>query len=255
MDVLIVSLAALAASVLTLYSGFGLGTLLMPVMALFMPLPTAIAATALVHLVNNLFKGALLGARADLAVVRRFGIPALLSALFGAWLLQRLGHWPAWHSYTLFGAQRVIEPMNVLIGLLILVFVVLEAWPRFQRLALPPRFLPIGGFISGFFGGLSGHQGALRSVFLLKVGLDKTAFIATGVLIAVMVDLARLAVYGIDLQAAGNRWQLVLAATLAAMLGAVLGNRLLPKVTYRGVQAIVSALLVAIAIGLMAGVL
>jgi len=39
-----------------LLSGFGLGTLLLPVFALFFPLPVAIAATALVHLANNFFK-------------------------------------------------------------------------------------------------------------------------------------------------------------------------------------------------------
>lgn len=122
-----------------------------------------------------------------------------------------------------------------------------------SRWALPPRLLPLGGVVSGFFGGLSGHQGALRSLFLLKAGLDKTAFIATGILIAVLVDLARLAVYGIDLQTATERWPLVLAATLAAMLGAIAGTRLLPTVTYRGVQNVVSALLVLIAAGLISG--
>jgi acyl-CoA reductase-like NAD-dependent aldehyde dehydrogenase len=46
---------------------------------------------------------------------------------------------------------------------------------------MPPGYLPVGGLLSGFFGGLSGHQGALRSVFLLRAGLTKESFIATGV--------------------------------------------------------------------------
>ena len=253
MDILIICLAALIASLLTLFSGFGLGTLLMPVMALFMPLPTAIAVTAVVHLANNLFKGALLGARADRRVLLRFGVPALLAALLGAWLLQRIGQLPPWHEYTLAGRPFAIEPLKALIGVLILIFVALESHPQMSRWALPPRLLPLGGVVSGFFGGLSGHQGALRSLFLLKAGLDKTAFIATGILIAVLVDLARLAVYGIDLQTATERWPLVLAATLAAMLGAIAGTRLLPKVTYRGVQNVVTVLLAVIAVGLIGG--
>jgi uncharacterized membrane protein YfcA len=69
----------------------------------------------------------------------------------------------------------------------------------------------------------------------------------------VLVDLARLAVYGIDLQTATERWPLVLAATLAAMLGAIAGTRLLPKVTYRGVQNVVTVLLAVIAVGLIGG--
>ncbi|MEZ4804275.1 MAG: hypothetical protein R2852_01970 [Bacteroidia bacterium] len=55
--------------------------------------------------------------------------------------------------------------------------------------------MPIGGLISGFFGGLSGNQGALRSMFLLKSGLNKEAYIATGILIAFAVDITRLSVF------------------------------------------------------------
>ena len=76
---------------------------------------------------------------------------------------------------------------------------VLELLPVFTRLALDRRWLPVGGLVSGFFGGLSGHQGAFRSMFLVKAGLDKEAFVATGVVLAVVVDMARLVVYGFDL--------------------------------------------------------
>lgn len=48
--------------------------------------------------------------------------------------------------------------------------------------------------MSGFFGGLSGNQGAFRSAFLIKAGLSKDAYIATGVVAAVIVDLTRLGI-------------------------------------------------------------
>ena len=81
---LLPSLAAFLAAGLTFFSGFGLGTLLLPVFALFFPLEVAIGLTAVVHLANNLFKLALLGKYANLGVVLRFGIPALLAALLEA---------------------------------------------------------------------------------------------------------------------------------------------------------------------------
>jgi hypothetical protein len=56
MDLLIIGLAALLASGLTFFSGFGLGTILMPVFALFVPVPLAVAATAVVHFANNLYR-------------------------------------------------------------------------------------------------------------------------------------------------------------------------------------------------------
>ncbi len=113
--------------------------------------------------------------------------------------------------------------------------------------------------MSGFFGGLSGHQGALRSVFLTKIGLDPVRFVATGTMIAVGVDLARLSVYGgsqagalRDLDAAG--WALVGGAVLAAFLGAVLGKRMLGKTTMDGVRAIVGTLLLIVGMLIAAGV-
>src|SRR3989337_2025783 len=92
MNYLVICLAAFFASGLTLFSGFGLGTLLLPAMAIFFPIDLAIALTAVVHFLNNLFKLALLGRHADRSVVWRFGVPAILSAVLGAKALLWLSH-------------------------------------------------------------------------------------------------------------------------------------------------------------------
>lgn len=84
MELLIICIASLLASALTLFSGFGLGTLLMPVVALFFPLELAIAMTAMVHLANNLFKIGLLGRKAEGSVLLKFGLPAIAAAFVGA---------------------------------------------------------------------------------------------------------------------------------------------------------------------------
>jgi uncharacterized membrane protein YfcA len=102
-EVIVVSLAALIASALTLFSGFGLGTLLMPVVAVFFPVEVAIAITAMVHLANNLFKVALLGKKASRSVLLRFGVPAVLAAFTGALVLGWLSGIPSVLEYTAFG--------------------------------------------------------------------------------------------------------------------------------------------------------
>ena len=58
---------------------------LMPAFALFFPVPVAVAATAVVHLANNLFKVALVGRKADWAVVLRFAIPECFCACSPSW--------------------------------------------------------------------------------------------------------------------------------------------------------------------------
>jgi uncharacterized membrane protein YfcA len=257
MAYVVICLAAFAAATLTLFSGFGLGTLLMPVIALFFPVDVAIAITAVVHLAHNVAKVGLLGRRADRGVLLRFGLPAVLAAFVGASLLASLAASPPIHTYAAFGRAHHVTAVKLVIGALILGFVLLETLPRFATLAIDPRWLSVGGALSGFFGGLSGHQGAFRSIFLLKSGLDKEAFVATGAVIAVAVDAVRTAVYGVDLgdDPARVHWRLAIAASLAAFAGAWLGARLLRKVTLRTVQLAVSLLLVVLGVGLMTGLL
>ena len=257
MNYLIICLAAFLVSGLTQFSGFGLGTLLLPVMALFFPIDLAIALTAVVHALNNLFKCWLLGRHADGAVVLKFGLPAILAALLGARLLLYQSDLQPLLSYQILGREAQIMPVKLVVAVLMVVFALLELAPRRAPLALTPRYLPLGGVVSGFFGGLSGHQGALRSAFLIRAGLTKEGFIATGVVISVMVDIPRIIMYGVSLPGlhlADNRL-LLAAVVLAAFGGAWLGNRLLTKVTLRLVQLLVTLMLFGIAAALGSGLI
>lgn len=257
MEIWVISIVAFFASLLTLFSGFGLGTLLMPVVALFFSLEVAIGMTAIVHLANNLFKVALLGKHAVKSVLIKFGLTAVVAAFIGAWILGFLAESSEPIEYQVLGYLMQTTWLNMIVGGLIVTFVLLEFSKTFAAIKLGPRFLPLGGIISGFFGGLSGHQGAFRSMFLLKAGLTKDQFIATGVMVAVMVDMARLLVYGSDL-VTGKQiidWSSVIAASLAAFVGAYMGKKLLQKITIKVVHLIVSVLLIVVALGLMTGLI
>src|SRR5687768_3774407 len=99
MTIIIITTVSFLASLLTLFSGFGLGTILMPVAAIFFPVPVAVALTAFVHLLNNLCKLAVLWRGIDWKVALRFGLPALLATIPGAWLLNRLSEYGAIATY------------------------------------------------------------------------------------------------------------------------------------------------------------
>ena len=257
MTPLAVMAAALAASALTFFTGFGLGTLLLPVFALFFPLQAAVAMTAVVHFANGLFKLALLGRRARWGVVLRFGVPGMVAALLGAELLLWMAQGTPLHTYSLAGRVHEVTLLKLVMAALMAGFALVEATGLLDGRSLPIRWLPAGGLLSGFFGGLSGHQGAFRSVFLLRAGLDKEAFVATGAAIAALVDVSRLGVYlrrwnDLDLRGHGA---LVALAVLAAATGALLGQRLLRKATLAGIQRAVSALLLGVAVLLATGIL
>lgn len=260
MEYLIVCAVALIASGLTLFSGFGLGTILTPVLALFFPVPVAVGATAVVHLANNLFKIFLVGRAANKRVVIRFGVPAIAAALAGAFLLNFVSAFPVIHTYQFGGHPREITLVKLVVGLIIIIFSALELSPRFQKTAIDQKYLPIGGLLSGFFGGLSGNQGALRSMFLIKAGISKEEFIGTNVVLAVMVDLGRLAVYGAGFYSAQFQMMtdisgLVLAATISAFIGAYWGKKLLKKVTLNTIQVLVGIMLIILGAGLCSGLI
>jgi hypothetical protein len=61
MELWVIVAVALLGAFLSFYSGFGLGTLLLPAFSLLFPLPVAIASTAVVHMLNNVFKLGLVG--------------------------------------------------------------------------------------------------------------------------------------------------------------------------------------------------
>lgn len=262
MEFVVVPIAALLASGLTMFSGFGLGTLLMPVFALFVPVELAVAATGVVHGANNVLKAALLGRLAERTVVLRFGLPAVAAAVVGAWTLGAVSAFEPIASYVWIGRTATLTPLKLLMAILMVGFAVVELHPRFATLEFDRTYLPVGGLLSGFFGGLSGHQGALRSAFLAKIGISPARFVGTNAVIGLLVDITRVSVYAalvsggaLSALAQPREMWLIAAGTLAAFAGVLIGRRFLSKVTMRTVQQLTGVMLLLIALLLGAGLL
>jgi uncharacterized membrane protein YfcA len=243
---IIIALASFLIAGIGLYSGFGLATLLMPIFALFFPLSTSIAATAIVHLVTNIFKLTLFYKNINWSIVARFGIPALITSFLGSLLLTNI-------SQNVFVLEKVI-------GLLIIAFALFEIIPVLRKIKIDQKWLVVGGSLSGFFGGLSGHQGALRSVFLLKTKTSTNSFIATGVVIAIMVDIARLFVYGTNILSLStirnaNLESGLIVAIGASLLGVVVANNFKKKITLNFVRNLVAGLMLLIGVLILLGII
>jgi len=257
MEYIIICIVSLIASGLTLFSGFGLGTILVPVFVLFFPIDLAIALTAIVHFLNNIFKLVLLGKNADKKIVIRFGIPSIAAAFIGATVLLLITDMQPLFQYSISNKIFMVMPVKLIIGILLLFFAMFDIVPRFASLQFDKRYLPLGGILSGFFGGLSGNQGALRSAFLIRANLTKEAFIASGVVIACLIDISRLLVYSQHIISFGDKFNytLIIAASLSAFTGAFVGNRFLKKITIVTIQYIVAVMLLVFAVLLMIGII
>ena len=257
MEYILIPIVALLASALTFFSGFGLGTLLLPAFALFFPIDVAIALTAIVHFFNNAFKFILVKKHINWKITLQFGLPALLFSFLGAFLLDKITNANILTEYSLNHKVFQITLMKIIVAFLLIFFALFELIPKLKNLQFPEKYLPIGGILSGFFGGLSGHQGALRSAFLTKVGLSKEAFIATGVIIACMIDVSRMSVYFTNISKVKDslNFNLIFVATLAAFIGVYFGNKLVKKITINTIQKIVAFMIIVFAMALGLGII
>jgi hypothetical protein len=245
---------AFGASLLTFFSGFGLGTILTPVFILWFPVEVAVAMTSVVHFTNNLFKLGLVFPNIDYKIGCKFGIPALIASIIGASILVYM---PFDNILYTVGQSKDVTLLKVILAVFMIVFVTMESFTSLRNLTFDKDKLWIGGLVSGFLGGFIGMQGALRSMFLLKVGLMKEAYIATGIFIACIIDVSRIPLYFTSSTFAlilSNKW-LVILPVLSAITGAYLGNKWLQKTTYKSIQVIVSCLLVGLAICLLSGII
>jgi uncharacterized protein len=251
--IIIIALAAFAGSFLTFFSGFGLGTLLLPVYLFFFPPEIAILLTGLVHLLNNLLKAYLLRGSFDRTILIRFGGGSFAGAIAGVSLYKILPQFPPLFEYEFGAGCFHVFPFPFAIGCLMIFFAFFEqAGIRFKK----GQYVT-GGLVSGFFGGFTGHQGALRSAFLINSGLTKEVYISTGVFISLIVDFTRIPMY-IGLGQSyfeGINWQYLVAGGLPAIFGAVVGNQYLKKSSYTFTRILVTVFLVVFGLLLILGIL
>lgn len=247
-----IPLIAFFASILTFFSGFGLGTILLASLIWYYPPEQAIAITALVHLLNSLIKS-LLNRAVDWGIILRFGISSLLFALVGSITLFYLSRTTA-HLFDL-TRSSLTHPVTVLsftIGLIMLIVSLFEIGMKGKSWNIP---LWLGGALSGFMGGLSGHQGALRSAFLVKELDDAKRFVSTSAFIGLITDVARNTVYIMDIPWRDVDLKLLFLTGSAAIAGVLVGTKLLKKVKIRAIQWMVSIGMALLGTSMMLGVI
>src|SRR5205085_11468679 len=125
-EIVIISVAAFAIAILTFFSGFGLGTILTPVFMIFFPVDLAIGLTGVVHFFNNIFKLLLVGRKADKEVLLRFGIPAVVFALIGAWLLLNISDVNPLFTYRINSKFFEVYPVKLIISILLIIFATID---------------------------------------------------------------------------------------------------------------------------------
>lgn len=220
----LVALVSLVAGSTASVVGFGIGSLLTPVIAARFGTDLAIAAIALPHLAGGLLRGWRLRASIDRQVLIRFGTISAVTGLVGALAFARVS--PA-------GLSRILGVLLVLTAI-----AGFTGWSERWRPQGPVAWILAG--LSGFFGGVVGNQGGLRAAALSVFGLDPVVFVATSTVIGVVIDVARTPVYlyRVDL---GHLWVLIAVMIFGVVAGTLAGERLLLGLSRERFRRIVSA--------------
>jgi uncharacterized membrane protein YfcA len=235
-ELLLAVVAFIAGSVAAL-AGFGIGSLLTPVLATQVPLKVAVAAVAIPHLIATALRFWLVRAHVDRAVLWSFGIFSALGGLLGA-----LAHrWASSPALTIvFGGALALAGLSELSGL-----------ARKVRLGAGGR--SVAGLASGLLGGMVGNQGGIRSAALLGFRLEPLAFVATATAVALLVDAARLPVY-LWLQAGAllDLWWPIVVATAGCVIGTLWGKRLLEQIKPSTFRRLIALMLLALGLYMLA---
>jgi hypothetical protein len=105
----------------------------------------------------------------------------------------------------------------------------------------------LAGALSGFFGGIVGNQGGIRSAALMGFQLSKEGLVATATATGVLVDAARMPVYlvtqGRSLLQVGIY---IVLATVGCLIGTFWGVRLLEGIPARWYKRVLSLLICAL---------
>jgi uncharacterized membrane protein YfcA len=209
-----VAIVAVIAGAVASLAGFGIGSLLTPLLMVQTSIGIAVAGMAIAHFFGTALRFFLLRRFLNRKVLFSFGLTSAAGGLIGALL------------HNIF--QNVV--LTIIFGCLLVFAGIMGLTGLSDRLRLKGPVVWLAGGISGLFGGLVGNQGGIRSAALLGFNLDKDQFVATATGIALMVDTARVPVYlAVQRAQIASIWQFILVATIGVIIGTVGGKKILEK--------------------------
>jgi uncharacterized membrane protein YfcA len=225
----VVLLGAIVAGAIAAVAGFGIGSVLTPLLGAVVGVKLAVAMASLPHVVGTALRLWIVRAHIDRRLLLGFGLTSAAGGLAGA-ALQSVAASPV--LAVVFAALLLFAGLGGITG-------------YSERLRFDRRGAWIGGALSGFLGGLVGNQGGIRSAAMLGFDVPKEAFVATSTAVALIVDAARVPVYLATQGASlGAHAGLIATSVAGVVAGTLLGTRLLRRVPERIFRRVVGALLV-----------
>jgi uncharacterized membrane protein YfcA len=229
-------LAGIAAGAIASIAGFGIGSILTPLLASWIGTKLAVAVVSIPHFIGTALRFSVIRQHVDRRVLWSFGAASAAGGLTGALL-------HIWLRSTALGyilaALLLFAGFTGLTGLA-------------SKMKFGERAGWIAGALSGLFGGLVGNQGGIRSAALLGFNLQRDAFVATATAIALLVDVFRMPVYAaLQFHQIVSQWPLAAFATAGVVIGTLSGKWMLQKIPENVFRATISCIILALGIWML----
>jgi uncharacterized protein len=227
------AVAAIIAGGIASLAGFGIGSLMTPLLAVKTGISVAVAGVSIAHFSGTALRFFLLRKSVNRQVFITFGLTSAAGGLIGALLHNTFQNIVL---TIVFGCLLVLAGISGLTGLS-------------EKVHLSGPAAWFAGGLSGLFGGLVGNQGGIRSAALLGFKLERDQFVATATGIALMVDVARMPVYlAVQWHQITSIWGYILIITVGVIAGTLSGKRILEKIPSPLFKKVVSSIILLIGI-------
>ncbi|HET9408326.1 MAG TPA: sulfite exporter TauE/SafE family protein [Candidatus Sulfotelmatobacter sp.] len=232
----LVTIAAIVAGGIASVAGFGVGSILTPLLATQVGTKLAVAAVSVPHVIATAIRFLLIREHVDRRVFISFGITSALAGLVGALL-------HTWFRSTV---------LSYVLGALLLAAGIMGITGFSERLHFEGPAAWVAGALSGGFGGLVGNQGGIRAAAMLGMGVSREAFVATATAIALIVDAVRMPVYAAtQARQVLHIWEIVLLAIIGVVIGTLAGARALRRIPRPLFLRIVSAIILVLGVSML----
>lgn len=214
-EIIYIALLTFLASLIGTLAGFGISTIMVPIVLMLLPLPQTLLLVGIIHWFNDIWKMVLFRGGIKWKLLLAFGLPGIFSSFLGSSLSLRI---PG-------------EILSRALGFFLIIYVSFIVLNQNFKLSQRSLITISSGSLTGFFAGIFGIGGEINAIALSAFNLEKATYIATAGAISFLIDSTRIATY-----LRGGTWlePQILSGFLIfipiSFLGAMIGKKGLEKI-------------------------
>lgn len=234
-ETILTSILVFFASTVTAVVGFGISSIIVPVLLFFYSLPVVISFAVVIRWVDDVWKLIFYKTKLEWRIIALVGLPVVLVGFVASRLVINL---PEDILLKIFGVLLLVYSISLLYRKSSL-----EIFNNNKLAAV------LGSSFVGLIGGFFGTEGPFRAGLLSSFDLDKKSFVFTSIIIAFIMDTTRFVGYLMEGAVIENSFlQGLPLFILATVGGTFFGRKILTNIPKDKFKVVIAMALIVIAV-------